>query len=164
MRVNLGCGEHKAPGWYNVDIRAEVDPDLVADAVRLNLPDESVEAFYLGHILEYMDQVSMKVCLLNVRRMLIPGGLVAAVGMDLDKVNEQSDPLLWEMLQKGGDETGDDQWTTRRWECTSRHLLEVMADTFPTASAVKLGDVAQGFPLVSTVSWQCAVIARRPVW
>lgn len=164
MRLNLGCGTHKADGWYNVDIFPDVEPDLVADAVTLNLPDESVEAVYLGHVLEHLDPFSAITCLLNVRRMLIPGGPVCAVGPDLDKVNQQADPLLWEMLQKGGDENRTDDYITHKWECTGRRLLEMMTDTFPTAQAVKLGDVARDFPLVSTVSWQCAVVAYRPVW
>lgn len=164
MQLNLGCGMHKPSGWYNVDIWPGCEPDMVADAVTLGLPAGSVERVYLGHILEHLAYDSIYDCLYNTWRMLEPGGWVCAVAPDLDKVNKLADPLLWETLQKNSIEGRTDQHAIQRWECTELGLVRHMQAHFPNAQPVDLGRLPGAFPLVSTVHWQCAVMARKPSW
>ncbi len=56
MKLNLGCGGDKRPGWTNVDKYAELAPDQVADLERLPWPwpDDSVEEVALRHVLEHL--------------------------------------------------------------------------------------------------------------
>ncbi len=164
MKLNLGCGMHKAEGWYNVDIWAGCDPDMVADAVTLDMPAGSVERVYLGHLLEHLPYDSVYDCLYNVWRMLEPGGWMCAVTPDQDRVNKLADPLLWEMLQTGSDEERTDRFAIKRWDCTERELLHHVQCYFPNAQPVHPGRLTPDFPLVSNVHWQCAVMARKPNW
>lgn len=56
MRLNLGCGNRKFPGWLNVDKVAACKPDQVVDVEVLPWPwpDDSVEEVLLAHVLEHL--------------------------------------------------------------------------------------------------------------
>lgn len=56
MKLNLGCGGHKRPGWVNVDIEAACDPDAVVDLERTPWPwgDDSVTEVLMSHVLEHL--------------------------------------------------------------------------------------------------------------
>jgi hypothetical protein len=56
MRLNLGCGDRKLPGWLNVDKIAACNPDQVVDleALPWPWPDDSVEEAALLHVLEHL--------------------------------------------------------------------------------------------------------------
>lgn len=164
MYLNLGCGMHKPDGWHNVDIWAACAPDMVADAVTLGLPAGSVGRIYLGHLLEHIDYGKVDDLVYNVWRMLEPGGYVCAVTIDADRVDRMADPLLWELVNKGTDEERSDRHGQRRWSCTGRELVNVMSNWFGNTQPIDLGRVRPAFPLVSDVHWQCAVMARKPMW
>jgi len=58
-RLNLGCGRNIMPGWINIDAQPLQGVDLVCDLdqVRQNpiaLPDASVQAFLLSHVIEHL--------------------------------------------------------------------------------------------------------------
>jgi len=56
IKLNLGCYNKKLYGFTNVDIRSEVQPDLIDDAFRLEkIENESVDLIYACHILEHAD-------------------------------------------------------------------------------------------------------------
>ena len=57
IRLNIGCGFRPKPkeeGWINIDFDFSCNPDLVWD-IRNGLPfkNDSVEEFYLSHVLEH---------------------------------------------------------------------------------------------------------------
>jgi hypothetical protein len=56
MRLNLGCGNRKLPGWVNVDKVAACSPDQVVDleAMPWPWPNDSVEEIALLHVLEHL--------------------------------------------------------------------------------------------------------------
>jgi len=56
MRLNLGCGNSKLPGFVNVDKMAACQPDQVVDLERVPWPwpDDSVEEVMLSHVLEHL--------------------------------------------------------------------------------------------------------------
>lgn len=74
MKINLGCGYRKLPGFVNIDNRAEVEPDLVCNGLNLPYEDSTVDevrAFdYLEHIPigQTIDQIN------EIWRVLKPGG------------------------------------------------------------------------------------------
>lgn len=59
MRLNLGCGRDKRPGWVNVDKQAVAAPDQVVDLERLPWPwhDSSADEVLLSHVLEHLGAV-----------------------------------------------------------------------------------------------------------
>ena len=58
MRLNLGCGTRKMPGWLNVDKVAASGPDQIVDleALPWPWPDDSVDEVLLTHVLEHLGQ------------------------------------------------------------------------------------------------------------
>ena len=57
MKLNLGCGYNKVPGFVNVDSNPLCEPDLIAD-LESTLPweDNSVDEILLNHVLEHLGQ------------------------------------------------------------------------------------------------------------
>ena len=55
MKLNLGCFDKKLPGFTNIDIREDVEPDVVDDAFTLKkFNKNSVELIYCSHMLEHL--------------------------------------------------------------------------------------------------------------
>jgi SAM-dependent methyltransferase len=55
-RLNLGCGAFKKPGFLNVDVVSEVQPDLLLDldAFPYPFPDNHFELIEADHVLEHL--------------------------------------------------------------------------------------------------------------
>jgi len=56
MRLNLGCGSKKLPGWINVDKFTTCAPDQVVDLEQFPWPwpNDSVDEVLLSHVLEHL--------------------------------------------------------------------------------------------------------------
>ena len=56
-KLNLGCGQFKAPGYLNADSRPEVNPDLVLDldVLPLPFPSNSFLEVRADHVLEHLN-------------------------------------------------------------------------------------------------------------
>jgi hypothetical protein len=76
LRVNLGCGNNRVAGFIGVDIG-----DGAAVVVRMDelsylrsLPDASVQEVYSRHFLEHVEPPALRPLLLEIDRVLQPGG------------------------------------------------------------------------------------------
>jgi predicted SAM-dependent methyltransferase len=56
MRLNLGCGHNRKPGWVNVDEYGDPDVRHDLETFPWPWPDESIEAIELVHVLEHLGQ------------------------------------------------------------------------------------------------------------
>jgi hypothetical protein len=56
MRLNLGCGYNKRPGWTNVDHSPACQPDQVVELESFPWPwaDSSVDEILMNHVLEHL--------------------------------------------------------------------------------------------------------------
>jgi hypothetical protein len=56
LKLNLGCGQNKRPGYVNVDKAERCHPDRVVDLERFPWPfdDDSVGEVVLRHVLEHL--------------------------------------------------------------------------------------------------------------
>ena len=86
MRLNLGCFDKKLPGFTNVDIRPDCNPDIVDNAFTLDtIKDGSVELIYCCHMLEHLSYEETKQALNVWYRKLKKGGLLRLAVPDLEK-------------------------------------------------------------------------------
>jgi SAM-dependent methyltransferase len=92
LRLNLGCGMRRLPGYWNVD-RIPLDGvDILADLEEpfSQLPDDSVEAIHCRHTLEHVTRFLE--LLAEVHRVTIPGGEIEAIVPHFSNPYGFSDP------------------------------------------------------------------------
>ena len=64
IQLNLGCFDKKLPDFINVDIREDVNPDVVDDAFALKtFEDGCVDLIYASHMLEHLNYEDSNVAL-----------------------------------------------------------------------------------------------------
>jgi predicted SAM-dependent methyltransferase len=86
MKLHLGCGSKKIPGYINIDIVENECVDEVADIRFLSGYDEnSVDVIYACHVLEHISRVEYKDVLKRWHRVLKPGGILRVSIPDLEK-------------------------------------------------------------------------------
>lgn len=85
MRLNLGCGPNVAPGWLNMDV--DPAPGAVRGDVRDGLPlaDASVECIAAIHLIQDLPWSEIAPALAEMRRVLVPGGVLRLAVPDLDR-------------------------------------------------------------------------------
>lgn len=88
LKLNVGCGKVKLPGWVNIDI--EPSADFVID-VRKGLPfeDYSLDFIYNEHFLEHLTFEEGEKVLREFYKCLKKGGVVRIAMPDLDWVIQQ---------------------------------------------------------------------------
>jgi len=75
VKIHLGCGTKRLPGYTHVDARAEVEPDHVADVLDLACFDaDSADLIYFCHGLEHVGFGAVGDALAEWGRVLKPGG------------------------------------------------------------------------------------------
>jgi predicted SAM-dependent methyltransferase len=82
MKLHIGSGLKRIPGWSNVDIRESTKPDYLASAEALTFaPTDSVDAIYASHVLEHYPLARTPGVLEEWHRVLVPqhGKLYVAV-------------------------------------------------------------------------------------
>ena len=88
-RLNWGCGTEPQPGWINSDIKEDPTVDLSCDILEgLPLEEGSVDYAVSIHALpelSYPDQVP---ALMELRRVLAPGGVLRLALPDFDRAIE----------------------------------------------------------------------------
>ena len=88
LRLNIGCGKAKLPGWVNIDIRPGAD--LVVD-IRKALPfkQDTVDLIYCEHVLEHLTYNEGQRVLKDFQRCLKQTGIVRIAMPDLDYIIEK---------------------------------------------------------------------------
>jgi hypothetical protein len=74
-KLHLGCGTRRPPGYINIDIRDDVEPDVVANVHDLS-DFNGVDEIYFCHGLEHIPRPEIDMVLQEWYRVLIPGGVL----------------------------------------------------------------------------------------
>lgn len=88
-KLHLGCFNKKIYGFTNIDIRTEVNPDLVDDAFILKtIKNDSIELIYTSHMLEHKNRKDGLLALTRYYQVLKNNGELYLSVPDLERVFE----------------------------------------------------------------------------
>lgn len=84
-RLNWGCGTEPAAGWINSDIKQGPGIEISSDILEgLPLQDESIDYIVSIHALPELRYPDVVPALTELRRVLVPGGVLRLALPDLD--------------------------------------------------------------------------------
>ncbi len=87
IQLNLGCYNKKLPGFVNVDIRKDVEPDVVDNALTLStFKSDSVDLIYSCHMLEHLNYQDTEKALIRWLEVLKPKGILRLSVPDLERI------------------------------------------------------------------------------
>lgn len=87
LKLNLGCYDRKLHGWTNIDIRPEVNPDIVDDAFKLEkFESNTVDIIYCSHMLEHLTFTEAHMALVRWYDLLKDGGILRLAVPDMEAV------------------------------------------------------------------------------
>lgn len=85
LRLHVGSGPVRLPGWTNIDIQKYPGVDHVLDVTR-GLPFRDVSMIFAEHFIEHLDYDSGRAFLRECRRALLPDGVLRLSTPNLDWV------------------------------------------------------------------------------
>ena len=96
MRLNLGCSAFKLPGFVNIDLDPNVNPDKILDLNDLakEYTDSSIDFIFAGHVLEhlsYADSLNLLNACYKILKpcssllVIVPNFRIAAKDLDYKK-------------------------------------------------------------------------------
>jgi predicted SAM-dependent methyltransferase len=86
VKLHLGCGDKKFPGFVNIDIRKTRATDKVMPADKLKIQSNSVSLIYASHILEHFGRHETIKVLKEWYRVLKPKGILRIAVPDFTSV------------------------------------------------------------------------------
>lgn len=105
--LNLGFGGKKISiknyDVINIDIRKEVNPDLVADVKKLPFPQDSIDLIHASHLLEHIGRHEIYHLLKHWRDILKKDGILHLIVPDLtvaaiELLSGTTWPATWDIL------------------------------------------------------------------
>ena len=85
-RLNWGCGTSPDPGWINSDIKDDPAVDIACDILDgLPLESDSIDYAVSIHALPELRLPDQVPALMELRRVLVPGGVLRLALPDLDR-------------------------------------------------------------------------------
>lgn len=139
MRLNVGCGGRRLPGYTGVDVTTRPAADIVAPAGAIPLPDGSCEEVMAIHLFEHLLPWEAPAVLAEWHRLLKPGGRLVLEMPDLRKCCENVLTILaggtilagkhpnqagmWGLY---GDERLEDPYMLHRWGYTFQTIRPML--------------------------------------
>jgi len=89
VKLHLGCFQKKIHGFINIDIREDVQPDVIDDVFKLDkFKNDSVDLIYVCHVLEHATRAGSKQAMRRWFEVLKPGGVLRVAVPDLGAAME----------------------------------------------------------------------------
>lgn len=85
LRLYVGCGKRRLPGYLGIDIEHRAAADIVAPADRIPLQDGCAKEVLAVHLIEHLIPWEVPQTLAEWARLLAPGGLLVIEAPDLMK-------------------------------------------------------------------------------
>lgn len=158
MLLNVGCGQHYAHGWTNIDLHDNgPHPDVIASILDLPFADSTVTRIYCGHVLEHITLDDLPRALAELRRVLTPDGELLVVGPDIN-LTAIHEPALLDCVRDGGNRWAGD---AHEWPPTGEMTQFFLADAGFDARVFPVADVPEDWPIVARAPWQFAIHANH---
>jgi predicted SAM-dependent methyltransferase len=132
VKLNLGCGHRKMHGFINVDVREDLNPDVVANVTKIHEVYQDVDLIYACHVLEpsSFQPVTWKEALKSWYLTIKPGGVLRLAVPDIYEVCkyylETNDlDILYAYFYGGQKYDFDFHYHCWSYETLKRDLLEV---------------------------------------
>lgn len=124
--LDLGCGPHKTPGAFGVDVHQFDGVDLVHDLDLLPwpLPDNTYDRVVLSHVIEHVaDPLAL---LREIHRVAAPGALVEIATPHFSNRCAYADPTHRRALSVRAFDffTGTPAWTPNRAQVGANYLFQ----------------------------------------
>lgn len=133
MRLNLGCGDKRWPGWVNVDLNDDPicgAPDLRSDLRKLDLEDRSVTEIHAIHLFEHLPRMEVNKFLVEWQRVLVDGGKLVIEVPCLDKIAQHivngEKNIRLTVLGLFGDPTDGKPDMLHQWCYSGREMHEIL--------------------------------------
>jgi predicted SAM-dependent methyltransferase len=135
MKINMGAGNRRLPGYTGIDAVPRPGADIVAPANQVPLPDGCATEVLAVHLVEHLLPWNVPAVLAEWHRLLASGGLLALELPDLLKCcrnilegkarpGKHPDQLgMWGLF---GDATLNDEWMLHRWAYTFTTLAPIV--------------------------------------
>ena len=128
VRLHIGCGDKKWPGFVNVD--AHGDPDVVSDCRKLPFETDYADDIHSIHFVEHIDRMQVPNMLADWHRVLKPGGRVVIEVPCLDKIAQNiidgAKNMRLTTLGIFGDPRDPRPAMMHRWAYTKKELADVV--------------------------------------
>lgn len=151
LKLHLGCGARKLPGWVNIDkfdydpadtSRTGSDYDIQADICDLPVRDGTVDQILLVHVVEHFTRWQTIDNLRHWKSKLREGGLLLVEMPDLDKciewylsgekaphIKTKLGPLNMGYTQFYGNQWDELDYETHRFVWRMQDFLQALRDT-----------------------------------
>ena len=89
VKLHLGCYHKKIAGFVNIDIREDINPDVVDDVFKLEKYEKnSVDLIYICHVLEHATRAEAHQALIRYHEVLKEEGVLRVSVPDMQAVME----------------------------------------------------------------------------
>ena len=134
VKLNIGAGNKRIPGYTGVDAVARSAADIVAPAWDIPLEDGSVDEILACHIWEHFYRFDCEKVITEWHRLLKPGALLAMEMPNLIKAceniiagREGKHPDQLTMWALYGDPREGDEWMAHRWSWHPASLQDFLS-------------------------------------
>jgi predicted SAM-dependent methyltransferase len=166
MKINLGCGDRYATGWWNVDHAGSPHPrDDTIDLTAGPLPSSwlAITHVYAGHVLEHLRVGECLTLLRRLRRRMLATSELMIVGPDVPAAEAMAQAgtldVTLDSLRYGAHRWPGDE---HRWECSADDVMAMLSATdWSRYTALPMAEVPKMWPVADRgPAWQFAILAR----
>ena len=160
--INIGSGQHYAPGWWNVDIIPTdigKQPDQLIDIFSLPVYfDEPVfNCAYIGHVLEHIDYNKVPDALRAIADVVLPGSKIMVVGPCIDKALTTNQPQSLIDAIRAPENPDRHPWG-HKWTPTEPETARAIIKAGWVPEIMDIKEVKRPlWPNPSTACWQTAL-------
>jgi glycosyltransferase involved in cell wall biosynthesis len=124
FKLNLGAGHNHRPGWINIDIDPQTQPDVVHDLTQpLPYQNNTVSAILLQDILEHFTKQEGQKLLHECSRVLKKGGQIKLRLPNIQQIIDQfsaDEEVMLEFIYGNTETSG--QWGSHRYGYTAKTI------------------------------------------